>query len=212
MILLRLIARAYVFLLASASFVVLLGAFYGHWMMSEAVLYGVLPSIGLLILVAAGDRGDRPRDPARPSTWVVEGALGGLVAAIAYDLFRLPFVLNGYPLFDVMPKFAVMIFGESAPREQLLLAGWAYHFLNGMALGVMLLALWPAKWIRWIILGGIVWALAVEAILLASPYAEKLGLEMNQTFIILTASAHLVFGIVLGVWLRLRFRGLKRVN
>ena len=207
MILFHLLARLYVFLLASASFAALLGAFYGHWSMSDAVLYGVMPSLGLLVLVAAGDRGDRPRDPSRPSTWVVEGALGGLVAAIAYDLFRLPFVLYGYPLFDVMPKFGAMILGKSASHAQQLFVGWGYHFVNGMALGMMLLALWPTKWVRWIILGAIVWAAVVEGILLASPYAEKLGLEMNQTFIILTASAHLIFGIVLGVWLRLRFRG-----
>jgi hypothetical protein len=83
------------------------------------------------------------------------GSLAGLLAAISYDVFRLPFVfshawgLNGIvpqmPLFKVFPRFGAMILNQ--PLEQAAyplsahVVGWIYHFSNGVTFGVMYVAL-----------------------------------------------------------------------
>jgi hypothetical protein len=63
-------------------------------------------------------------------TGLLKVRLGGLFAAVVYDLFRLPFVLNGYPLFGVFPRFGQMLLG-AAPNDfgaAVQIAGWIYHF------------------------------------------------------------------------------------
>ena len=81
--------------------------------------------------------------------------LAGLVAAVAYDLIRMPFVfaqrwhLDGVvpqlDLFKVFPRFGAMILGEPLEQDSYAalahLVGWAYHFSNGATFGVMYLAL-----------------------------------------------------------------------
>jgi hypothetical protein len=135
---------------------------------------------------------------------VVEGSLGGLAAAAAYDLYRLPFVLRGAPLFKVFPRFGEMLLGAEGPRWLVHLLRWGYHFSNGAALGVMFLALVPVASPRLLFWGAVGWAVCVEALLLMTPYAAFFGLPLDGRFIFLTASAHLVFGVALGLWCRRR--------
>ena len=52
--------------------------------------------------------------------------------------------------------------------------------------------------------GAVGWALFVESVLLLTPYAKFFALAFNGKFIFYTASAHTVFGIVLGIWTALR--------
>jgi hypothetical protein len=54
--------------------------------------------------------------------------------------------------------------------------------------------------------GAVAWAVFVEAMLLLTPYTSFFGLKMDGRFLFLTASAHLVFGVVLGVYCSLRLR------
>ena len=77
----------------------------------------------------------QPRGTASPYTWVVEGAIGGIAAALAYDLYRLPFVLNETTLFKVFPRFGKLLLGAEEPHWLVHFLGWAYHFSNGAALG-----------------------------------------------------------------------------
>jgi hypothetical protein len=123
------------------------------------------------------------------------GVAGGLVAAAAYDLYRLPFVLQGAPLFKVFPRFGEMLLGADGPRWLVHLLGWGYHFSNGAALGIMFLALVPAASPRLLFWGAVGWAVCVEALLLMTPYAAFFGLPLDGRFVFLTASAHLVFGV-----------------
>jgi len=80
------------------------------------------------------------------------------------------------------------------------LLGWMYHFSNGAALGIMFLALVPRANRNFLFWGAVSWALFVELMLLLTPYATFFGLTMNGRFLFLTATAHLVFGIALGLW------------
>ncbi len=195
--------RPLVFLLAFLSFACLLGQFYGLWSMR---LFGCLvlpPATAALGIIAYLTR-RQPRDVRSPFTWIVEGTLGGLVAAITYDIYRLVFVLQGVPLFKPFPKFGELLLGASEPRWLVYGLGWTYHFSNGAALGIMFLAMVPRASRRAMLWGAVAWAMAVEVTLLLTPYTVFLGLPMNGRFIFLTASAHLLFGVALGLWCRRR--------
>src|ERR1043166_2649711 len=156
----RLLWRATVFLLAFVSCACLLGAFYGFWLMRTFACLVYVPAMAVLGVIAWRKRGELP------SRWIVQGATGGLVAAVAYDLFRLPFVLHGAPLFKVFPQFGELLLGNTEPRWLVQLLGWSYHFSNGAALGIMFLALVTRPAPRVLFCGAVVWALFVETMLL----------------------------------------------
>jgi hypothetical protein len=64
--------------------------FFGCWVLP--------PATALLVYIACRHRG-RVANLDSPYTWIVQGAMAGVVAAGVYDLYRLPFVLSGAPLF-----------------------------------------------------------------------------------------------------------------
>lgn len=194
--------RLSVWLLAALSFACLLGEMYGLWSMHWFACAALIPATAILAVIAYANR-KRPEGTANPRSWIVAGAIGGVVAALAYDLFRLPFVIVGYPLFAVFPRFGQLLLAAPAddfgPWVQV--TGWAYHFSNGAALGIMFLAMVPRHSRLALILGGIAWAAVVEALLLLTPYYVFFKLKLPfATFLTLTLSAHLVFGAVLGWW------------
>jgi hypothetical protein len=195
-----LVKRIAIFVLASLSFACLLGQFYGLWSMHWFGCW-VLPPATAVLIVAAWL--DRRAGAAGPRLWIIQGTIGGVVAAVAYDLYRLPFVLGGAPLFTVFGKFGNMLLGrgvDAAPSFDAQLLGWVYHFSNGAALGIMFLAMVVRPSRRLLFWGALAWALCVEAMLLMTPYASYFGLPLNSTFLFLTASAHAIFGVALGMW------------
>ena len=200
---LRLPHRATVFTLAFLSFACLLGQFYGLWSMHLFGCWVLPPATALLAVIARRARGEKA-GVGSAHTWVVQGALGGVIAAVAYDLYRLPFVLHGAPLFQVFPQFGQLLLGGSEPAWLVHALGWSYHFSNGAALGIMFLALATTARPRVLFWGAVAWALFIEAMLLLTPYTNFFGLQLNARFLFLTVSAHLVFGLVLGAWCRRR--------
>ncbi|MEO8083173.1 MAG: hypothetical protein ABI780_05070 [Ardenticatenales bacterium] len=201
--------RAVAFALAATSIAALLSEFYGVSSMRAFVLWVQLPAMVVLLAwaVAARSRGD-----GRLAHAVFVGLAAGFVAALAYDVFRLPFVyarplgidgiVPAMPLFKVFPRFGAMILGQpleqTAYSLQAQLLGWAYHFSNGATFGVMYLALAgdPARRSPW---WGIVFAVGLEIGLLLTPYAQLFGITITPTFIAATLTAHLVFGAVMGL-------------
>ena len=165
----------------------------------------ILPPATLLLTYLAWNTRHGGRHLSNPHSWIVQGALGGLIAAVAYDLYRLPFVLKGAPLFKVFPKFGQLLLGTDDLNWGVHLLGWLYHFSNGAALGIMFLALTRWRSRRMMFWGAVAWALFIEIMLLLTPYANFFGLAVNGRFLFLTVSAHLVFGIVLGLWCYFRF-------
>jgi hypothetical protein len=201
-----------VFLLAATSIWCLLADFYGLASMRAFTLGVGLPGMLGLAALTAFDawRGDR-----RLARAVLIGSAAGLLAAVAYDLFRLPFVFSKQwgldavvppmPLFKVFPRFGAMILGQ--PREQIAysaaahLVGWTYHFSNGLTFGVMLLALIGdaarRSW-AWAVL----LALTLELGMILSPYPEAFSIHLTTRFVAVTLAAHAVFGVVLGLFAR----------
>lgn len=206
--------RLLVFLLSASSILCLLADFYGLCPMRTFTFFILVPATVALAGVAAANLawGD-----GRLFRAVVIGAAGGFVAACAYDLFRLPFVVAAadgtgpawlrLPLFKVFPRFGAMILGEpftaattdSGFSLAAHLAGWAYHFSNGMTFGVMYMALiGDAARRSWL------WALGLAVVLelgmLLTPYTGFFGIHMTARFVAVTLAAHLIFGAALGLY------------
>ena len=204
-------SRPALWALASMSFAALLGHFYGFWSMRTFTPIVLLPATLVLIFLAF-------RGNAQTRFIIVQGAVAGLLAAVVYDVFRVPFVLAGKPLFGVFPQFGqLLLYGQLVKGDESLpvqIVGWAYHFQNGMALGIMALAMIPVsatpKFRFW---ACVLWATGVEIFLLISPYYVYLGLHMPMNlFVPITLAAHLVFGVVLGIYfVRRWFAGAPRV-
>jgi hypothetical protein len=191
--------RPVVFTLAFLSFACLLGQFYGLWTMRFFGCWVLPPATALLAYVACTNR-NRSAGLSSPFTWIVQGTIAGLLAAVAYDLYRLPFVLSGAPLFKAFPRFGELLLGGTEPRWLVHTLGWTYHFSNGAALGIMFLAMISFFRRPSLFWGAVAWALFIEAMLLLTPYTTLLGLQLNGRFLFLTATAHLVFGLVLGFY------------
>lgn len=204
--------RGLVFLLAASSIACLLFDFYALCPMRFFTFWIFLPALVLLGAVAFWDRqrGDRQLWRA-----VLVGVLGGLLAAVAYDVFRLPFVfahewglasiVPPMKLFKVFPRFGAMILGQ--PIEQTSysaaahLIGWIYHFSNGATFGVMYMAMIGNATRRhwaWAIL----LALALELGMLLTPYPQVFNIPVTTRFVMVTVAAHAIFGIGLGLSIR----------
>jgi hypothetical protein len=208
--------RALVFVLSAASIWCLLAEFYGLCSMRTFTFAILLPATALLILIAVRDywRGD-----GRLARAVMVGAMGGLLAAIAYDVFRLAWVIGDVdhvgphwlrlPLFNVFPRFGAMILGEPYTADQTNsqftlsahVVGWAYHFSNGITFGVMYRAMiGDATRRRW--LWAIALAVGLELGMLFTPYTRFFGIVPMALFVVVTLTAHTIFGVTLGLYAR----------
>jgi hypothetical protein len=204
--------RCVVFLLAASSIACLLADFYGLCPMRIFTPVIFLPAMIGLFVFAALDRA-RGDGTLWRSVWV--GVAGGLLAAVAYDVFRLPLVLakewgidSVVPpmnLFKVFPRFGAMVLGEPIEQAQYSSAahviGWIYHFSNGAMFGVMYLAL-VGDGVRRHWAWAVLFALGLELAMLLTPYAAVFDISVTARFVIVTIVAHAIFGIALGLSVR----------
>ena len=197
--------RIIVFVLASTSIASLLGEMYRLWPMRFFTLAVFLPASFALIAIAFYDR---LRGNGKASRIIFIGALSGFIAAIAYDIFRLPFVFSkswgleavvpAMPLFKVFPQFGAMILAQTDSTSLAAnLIGWAYHFSNGTTFGVMYAAIVNGQWRRlwWV---AIVFAVGLELGMLFTPYPATFGIRMTSLFVVVTLAAHGIFGVTMG--------------
>ena len=195
-------------MLAATSIWSLLIEFYGWCSMRSFTLLVSLPALSALCALALTDRFIGSRRLWRA---VVVGGAAGLLAALAYDAFRLPFVyadslgiqqvVPALKLFKVFPRFGAMLLSQ--PLEQAhysmpaQLLGWGYHFSNGVTFGIMYVALirdaTKRHW-AW----GMLFAVGLELGMLFTPYAAFFQIALTTRFIIVTLAAHAVFGVVMG--------------
>lgn len=216
--------RLLVFILAATSIWCLLAEMYGMVDMRTFFFAILLPATAILYGIAFLDNA---RGEGRMWRAVVLGTFAGLIGAVAYDLFRLPFVFSDawslgqigipqMPLFKVFPRFGALILGEPIEQSGYSLAaqliGWGYHFSNGATFGVMFAAMYAGGReaigeVRGTAIGSragrtVAWAtlmaVGIELCLLASPYAPFFGIQLTPRFIVVTMLAHVVFGLGLG--------------
>lgn len=214
--------RVVVFALSATSIWCLLAEFYGLCSMRVFTIWISAPAMIPLVVLGVVDilKGD-----GRLTRGLMVGAVAGLVAAVAYDVFRLPFVYANewgiasfvppLKLFKVFPRFGAMILGEPVEQQTYSLAahlvGWAYHFSNGLTFGVMYAAMIGEPTRRhwaW----GVVMAVGLELWMLLSPYPRFFGIHIGVAFIAVTLIAHVIFGIALGLFVRRSGREFGRVD
>jgi len=213
-------ARAIVFVLAASSIWCLIAEMYNLVDMRTFFFAILLPATGILYGLAIFDRF---RGDGKLWRAVIIGTIGGLIGAVAYDVFRLPFVFSHamgldsieipqMPLFKVFPRFGALILGQPVEQPQYSTAanllGWAYHFSNGATFGVMFMAAIGDASRRW--KGGLPWAIlmatGIEVCLLLSPYSRYFGITPTTRFVIVTLVAHLIFGVGLGSYVASKSR------
>ena len=204
--------RVLVFVLAAASIWCLLLEMYGVCGMRAFAFYVLLPSTlalyGIAWLDWQGGSGRLTRN-------IMVGTVAGLVGALAYDAFRLPFVFSEswgldsvvpqMPLFKVFPRFGALLLGEASeqPSYSLLahLLGWAYHFSNGATIGVMFaMIVGDHISFRRAMIGGVAMAVAIELLMLVSPYTRFFDIHLSARFVTVTMTAHVIFGLFLGAY------------
>ena len=200
------------FLLAATSIVCLLLDFYNLCPMRLFTPFVFLPAMVALLVVALLDRQSGDGELWRA---VMIGLIGGLLAAVAYDVFRLPFVfakewgissvLPPLKLFKVFPRFGAMLLGEPIEQTSYSLAaqilGWLYHFSNGATFGVMYVAMiGDATRRHWA--WAVLMALTLELGMLLTPYPQVFNIPVTTRFVFVTLAAHAIFGIGLGLAVR----------
>jgi hypothetical protein len=178
----------------------------------------LLPATAALIALSLLDRlkGDRQLRQR-----IIIGSVAGFVAACAYNVFRLPFVFPRewnlvvfvpvMNLFKVFPRFEAMILGEPDEQATYSLAshwiGWLYHFSNGVTFGVMYVAMiGDSRRRSW--LWAVLLATGLEPAMLLTLYPQFFAIPLTTLFVAITLTAHLVFGLALGLvtrWLALRW-------
>lgn len=208
------LSRSIVFALAATSIWCLMAEMYHLCSMRLFTFAIFVPALGILAVVCGVDLARGPRVLVRN---VMLGAVGGIIAAISYDIFRLPFVfarewhiagiVPPLNLFKVFPRFGAMILGQ--PIEQVTyslgtqITGWAYHFSNGLTFGIMYLAMvGDARRRSWT--WAVVMAVGLELAMIVTPYPGIFGITVGTTFVVVTLAAHLIFGVVLGLFVRAR--------
>src|SRR5207237_1112481 len=144
--------RCLIFALAASSIACLLADFYGLCPMRIFTPFIFLPALLALFAFAGLDRWKGGGQLWRA---VSIGLIAGLLAAVAYDMFRLPFVfakewgiesvVPPMKLFNVFPRFGAMVLGQPIEQSEYSLTaqvvGRIYHFSNGATFGVMYLAI-----------------------------------------------------------------------
>jgi len=159
---------------------------------------------------------DRIRGDGMVWRAVLIGFMGGLLAAVAYDVFRLPFVfakewgisavVPPMNLFKVFPRFGAMVLGQPIEQSHYSLTtqivGWIYHFSNGATFGVMYVAMIGSPTRRhwaW----AVAMAVALELGMLLTPYPRVFNIPITTRFVSVTMAAHAIFGVGLGLTVRL---------
>jgi len=204
------LGRAILFVLSAASIWCLLAEFYGLCSMRTFTFRVFLPATAILIVMTIADR---IRGDGRLFRAVAIGAISGLLAAAAYDIFRLPFVfadrlgieavIPHLPLYKVFPAFGAMILDQNPLQDNYSLAahliGWTYHFSNGATFGIMYAAaIGDGSRRHWA--WAVLMAVGIELALLYTPYASFFAINVGLAFVVATLSAHVIFGIVLGTY------------
>ena len=201
-----------VFLLAAMSIWCLLAQMYGLCSMRRFTLFILVPATVVLYGLAIADR---QRGEGLLWRGVVIGTVAGLIAAAAYDVFRLPLVyarpwgidgeVPAMPLYKVFPRFGAMILGQPVEQDHYSMSaqilGWLYHFSNGATFGVMYVALvGEAARRHW--LWAVAMAVGIETVMLLSPYAAFFSIPLTATFVAVTLAAHTIFGVTMGLGAR----------
>ena len=186
--------------LASTSGAAVLAYTFGHLPMTLTVPFVVMPTVALLGSVILLRRGFTARFHLLASLLIL-GMWTGALATVAYDLSRLMlrsiFDFRFNP-FGAMPIFGQLMTGMSRSHPLVTIAGWTYHFWNGISFGMMFAVVRP----RGGVISGIVWGLGL-AVLMLITYPHLLNVSPDDSgFLAADLVGHATWGLVLGWGIR----------
>ena len=154
-----------------------------------------LPALVLVIAIAVWAR----RVARRPFfNRLVVGLVAGLIATLAYDGVRwaiqetAPLDYDGFRSINI---FGSLILSKPETALDARIAGWTYHFWNGISFGVMYaLVAGPARW-YW----GLAWGVALE-LMMISIYPVAFAIQRSDpAFLAISMTGHAAYGAVLGL-------------
>lgn len=182
-------------------------AMAGYGTLNVLAKQWLIPSIVGLAVIALLTRKRNPL-VARSIAW---GAWAGGIATLALEAVRITGFQLGYMPGSLPKLMGVLLLDRFAqgPSTASDLAGWAYHFWNGAAFGIIFVLLmgtkkvWPA----------VLYGLALGVGFMVSPVVKSLGVgyfgaEFSAGFPVVVSLAHAAFGEALGLLAR-RFLGVQ---
>ena len=122
------------------------------------------------------------------------GCWGGLIGTLGYDIVRVPFHLWGVRVFAPIQAYGVWLVDADRSSGWTDAVGWLYHFSNGVTFGLMYALVMGGRHWGW----GVLWGLALESIVLSTPFARIFHLQGNTGAIAIAYFAHLFYGFPLG--------------
>lgn len=163
------------------------------------------------------------RRQATPAQWarmvrmVAIGAAAGFLATLVYDGAK--FALSQadptpYNPFEATRVFGQLLLGTDAPPVLIVVAGTAFHFLNGTMFGVAYTVLFARDGrtsVAYAGLTGAGWGLLLETFQLTL-YPGWLSIGFIDEFIRISALSHLAYGASLGLIARWGFRQSERAT
>lgn len=176
------------------SLAALVSHIFGILPMVYFLTYFGVPSVLLLFWIAAWAK---RIDAAVFLNCLAVGLAGGLVGTIMYDLVRLLIHesnLVSYNGFKAIYIFGSWISGHPVDSTQAAIAGWTYHFWNGLAFGVFYTLAFGRR--HWIWCVG--YALVIEALMLGL-YPLFIRITDRVDFIVLSMIGHVCYGLGLGL-------------
>jgi len=179
---------------ASISLVALVSHVIGALPMVYFLTFFGVPSV--LLLFAAAAFAHRINAQVLLNALAV-GVVGGLIATVVYDLVRWALNLTlftQYQSFKAIYIFGSWITGKEVSSTQAALAGWIYHYWNGLAISLFYVLTFGRR--RWYYAVG--WALFMEGCMLGL-YPLFVQVTDKLDFIVLSMTGHLAYGVVLGL-------------
>jgi hypothetical protein len=159
----------------------------------------LLPSVVVLLIILAAGRflGDKVI-----VSLTVNGILAGLIATIGLELFRETGFRLGTMPGDLPRLMGVVMLDQfaSGPDVWSDLAGWAYHFWNGAAFGIIFSLVMgkPKIW------HGAVYGFLIGLGFMVTPVVKSLGIGLfglefknGYQFAMTVSIAHIAFGLLL---------------
>ena len=153
-----------------------------------------LPALVVLVAIAVWSS-RHPDEAPRLRRALVAGAFGGLVGTIGYDLFRIPFIVGGLRLFAPIDSYGVLLLDAGASSQLTGLAGWSYHFTNGIGFGIAYAVVALGRRWPW----AVGWGLVLETATILTPFADSYAIAGKWDLIAIAYAAHLAYGIPLGL-------------
>ncbi|MGH9669037.1 MAG: hypothetical protein ACRD3A_02865 [Terriglobales bacterium] len=186
--------RVSAFLLAGLSLAALLAHVFGVLPMPYFLTVFGVPSLLLLFALAALGRRINARVFTRA---LVTGLWAGLIATFFYDGVRFVIAqthLFGYSGFVPILMFGSWITGMEPSSLPAKIAGWGYHYWNGITFGIMYALTFPAR--HWLF--GVGYAILMEMCMLGI-FPMFLRVSNKVDFIAVSMIGHVFYGAVLGI-------------